>query len=253
MKQHPKNFTLIELLVVIAIIAILASLLLPTLSKARDTVKGVTCASNQKTLYLGVAMYTIDYSNFLPPIVKGQASCYIASIYGYLNKPGRGTLAATGGASNVIWFPKPGGIFVCPSITQASQSICWPAGTAEGNLWFSNYAATNGPNDARCGGWISDALGNGFQTRRLEWVKERSALFGEIGYSTTSNWGKGPVNDTGYLYYSLLTRTSFTAKNAPSWKHNGYSANFTFKDGHVASYKYSSGPANFDNDYIPLR
>ncbi|EDM27921.1 hypothetical protein LNTAR_00930 [Lentisphaera araneosa HTCC2155] len=50
-----KRFTLIELLVVVAIIGILASLLLPTLSKARKQAKAVTCTNNLKQL--GFRMY----------------------------------------------------------------------------------------------------------------------------------------------------------------------------------------------------
>jgi prepilin-type N-terminal cleavage/methylation domain-containing protein/prepilin-type processing-associated H-X9-DG protein len=67
-KKSWKGFTLIELLVVVAIIAVLISILLPSLGRAREMAKSVSCLSLQKQMGFGISCYTNEEKGKLPPI-----------------------------------------------------------------------------------------------------------------------------------------------------------------------------------------
>src|ERR1041385_5776452 len=62
-----KGFTLIELLIVVAIIAILAAMLLPALSRAKEEARRTICANNLHQLYIGIAMYAGDFNGLVVP------------------------------------------------------------------------------------------------------------------------------------------------------------------------------------------
>src|SRR5690348_3147558 len=61
------GFTLIELLVMLAIIAVLVSLLMPVLSRAKGSARNVVCLNNLRQLGMCVQLYAVDYNDALPP------------------------------------------------------------------------------------------------------------------------------------------------------------------------------------------
>lgn len=67
-----RAFTLIELLVVVAIIVILIAILLPSLGRAREQAKAVTCGSQQRQIGMAIHMYTLDNNGVLPWLVTND-------------------------------------------------------------------------------------------------------------------------------------------------------------------------------------
>src|SRR5262245_63172936 len=110
--DQPPGFTLIELLVVIAIIAILASLLLPTLARARDKGRTARCTSNLRQLGMAVMLYDEDYKVYpigWPPdadLALPNPPIWYRQLQPYLGKKTN---------------ESGGGVFICPSSIQKAR------------------------------------------------------------------------------------------------------------------------------------
>ena len=86
--QKQRAFTLIELLVVIAIIAMLVAILIPAVSKALETARRSSCASNLKTLGVAFNSYAADHKGEFPPSDDGTLSSVAKLLHaGYVTQP----------------------------------------------------------------------------------------------------------------------------------------------------------------------
>jgi prepilin-type N-terminal cleavage/methylation domain-containing protein/prepilin-type processing-associated H-X9-DG protein len=115
MRRKTQGFTLIELLVVIAIIALLAAILFPVFSRARENARRASCMSNEKQLALGVLQYVQDYDEKLPMWA--------------LDANAKST---TGWQAVIYPYVKNGQVYRCPSVSQngvIKNGVNYAAGT----------------------------------------------------------------------------------------------------------------------------
>ncbi len=130
-----KGFTLIELLVVIAIIAILAAILFPVFSKAREKARQTNCLSNQRQIALAVTMYAQDNNETLPPAAA-------ALTYTAITVPSAGFTAYASNA-NVTWQSP---LSLSSKVLQCKDSVLTVAYNYAADLLGASLGSVNASN-----------------------------------------------------------------------------------------------------------
>ncbi len=235
-----KGFTLIELLVVVAIIAVLISILLPALGRARETAQTVTCASNLRALGQGHSMYMQDNNDSTAPY-------YIQSCF-YRNTKIDSRLWPER-LANYLYNIRDDKkeirnrelpILFCPKMSNLGYGFV--AITATDYIPWTNYTVNNDvfPSIIQRGAeWPHG--------RRLSEFNEPSkvgVIFDSVGF-TTGAPGRGAVvtalyqiacspgsmNYVGFLH-GISTANRFNISD--NW---GGSANFLYLDGHAITFQ----------------
>jgi prepilin-type N-terminal cleavage/methylation domain-containing protein len=213
------GFTLVELLVVIAIIAILAALMLPTISGAKRKAHRTACANNLRQISLGVRMYSDDSHDAPPsPDGAGLTSTNIESLYaGY--KALMKTYVGLKGVSS----PRDK-LFQCPADAYYPSwyytNATWPFHFLQGSLHdeplfdYSSYAFNGGDNTPRRFGRMTPTY-PGLGGVKLSAVRHpvRTLLVTEVSALARYSWhdpsAHGVAHEDGTLYNDSKNLVSF--------------------------------------------
>ncbi|MBR7144373.1 MAG: DUF1559 domain-containing protein [Lentisphaeria bacterium] len=159
-----KNFTLIELLVVIAIIAILAAMLLPALSAARERAKMSSCSGNLKQLALAFTQYIDDNKEYVPnssgyknSSAQGNSNTKGPSYWsrGFYNY--KTTLRNYFWHTQLIWYVNEAyEVMTCPGIPQIGTASNKATDIIGSSYGYSGMLSSPGPN---YGGEVGHTVG----------------------------------------------------------------------------------------------
>ncbi|MDD7984568.1 type II secretion system protein [Lentisphaera marina] len=225
-----KKFSLIELLVVVAIIAILSSLLLPSLSKARKTAKLTQCLSTVRQMTISTHMYADDNDRYYPAAYANYGwDDLIASYYGLAwtdqEKSANGMSSTNYNYSRLL----------CPSDTVASES----ANKFRKSYVINDYKSSGNWN-VGISGREKTGSNNPAQDRIAESIKttsisnpSRTIVLGEHWnkWNLAGSGGDQSHGTTGYFYREYIFNPGTVAADKVSNHFGKGISNFSFADG----------------------